>query len=66
MGQILAKVKAVDGREPNVAGFMEAYGLTEGEGASFTRMLGRIWGGLEADFLYSGPALVEPSIRDLL
>ncbi len=66
LGQVLTKIKAVDGREGTVTALIDAYGLTEVEAASWHRHLYRIWGAIEADFLYSGSAFVEASVRALL
>jgi hypothetical protein len=62
MGRVLAKVKAVDGREENVSAFMAAYDLDEVEAAAWTRHLYNIWGGIEADYLYADSDQVESTI----
>jgi len=66
LGDVLRKIKAVDGREATVTAFMDAYELTDVEAASWLRHLYSIWGAMEADFLYSGSEFVEPSVRQLL
>lgn len=66
LGDVLAKVKAVDGRESHVSAMMDAYDLTEIEAVSWTRHLYSVWGAIEADFLYSGSEFVKPSVRALL
>ena len=66
MGEVLAKVKAVDGREPLVQELIDTYGLTEVEAATWNRHLYRVWYGIEADFHYGGADLVEPTVRALL
>ena len=65
MGRVLAKVKAVDGREENVSAFMAAYDLDEVEAAAWTRYQYSIWGGIEADYLYADSDQVESTIRAL-
>lgn len=66
MGRVLAKVKSVDGREDHVSAFMEAYDLTEVEAATWTRGLYSLWGAIEADYLYSGPDVVERTVRAMI
>jgi hypothetical protein len=66
MGDVLAKVKAVDGREPTVAALMDAYGLTDVEAAAWNRFLFRAWQGMDADFRYGGRELVEETLRRML
>ena len=66
MGEILAKVKAVDGRESLVAAFMNKYNLTEVEAAAWNRHLYLIWYSIEADFYYSGPEFVEDLVHALI
>ena len=39
MGLVLAKIKAVDGREKAISALMEAYDLTDVEAASWGRLL---------------------------
>ena len=65
MGRVLAKVKAVDGRDENVLAFMAAYDLDEVEAAAWTRHLYNIWGGIEADYLYADSDQVESTIKAL-
>ena len=66
IGEVLAKVKAVDGRESFVQVLMDQYNLTEVEAATWNRHLYRVWYSLDADFNYAGRGLVEPTIRALL
>lgn len=66
LGDVLAKVKAVDGREPTVQALMDAYGLTDTEASTWGRFLYRNWYGLEADYKYGGRELVEPTLRVLV
>ena len=66
IGLILAKIKAVDGREGHVTAFMEAYDLTEVEAAIWTRALYSVWGAIEADYLYSGSGAVERTVRAMI
>jgi len=66
LGEVLSKVKAVDGREPSVTAFMEAYNLTEIEASVWLRHLYSVWGALEADFVYRGPEFVESKVRALI
>ncbi len=66
LGEVLAKIKAVDGRESTVVALMDAYNLTEVEASSWSRHLYSVWAGIEADFLYSGSEFVEPNVRALL
>ena len=66
MGLVLAKIKAVDGREKAISALMEAYDLTDVEAASWGRLLYSIWGAIEADYLYSGPDAVEQIVRALI
>ena len=66
IGEALAKIKAIDGREPAVATFMEAYDLTEVEASTWLRHLYSVWGALEADYIYSGSEFVEPTVRLLI
>lgn len=66
MGEVLAKIKAVDGREPTVAALMAAYELSDVEAAAWGRFLYRTWFGVEADFRYGGREMVEESVRLLL
>jgi hypothetical protein len=66
MGLVLAKIKAVDGREDNVNAFMQVYDLTEVEAATWTRSLWGYWGAIEADYLYSGSDAVEGTVRAML
>jgi len=65
MGRVLAKVKAVDGREEHVSVFMAAYDLDEVEAAAWTRHQYRIWGGIEVDYLYADSDQVESTISAL-
>jgi len=66
MGEVLAKIKAVDGREPTVAALMDAYDLSDVEAAAWGRNLYRTWFGVEADFRYGGREMVEERIRLLV
>ena len=66
MGVVLAKIKAVDGREITVSALMNAYDLTDVEAASWTRHLYSAWGAIEADYLYFGSDLVEHNVRALI
>ena len=66
IGAVLAKIKAVDGREAPIEAFIEAYGLTDVEAAAWGRYLYRLWYGIEADFYYSGREAVESTARTLL
>ena len=51
---ILAKVKRVDGPEPLEEVFIERYDLSYEEAAIWSRYLGTIWNGLEADYTLLG------------
>ena len=66
IGLVLAKIKAVDGREDHITAFMQAYDLTEVEAATWTRSLWGYWGAIEADYLYSGPDAVEGTVRAMM
>ena len=66
LGDVLAKIKAVDGREATVVALMDTYALTDLEATSWHRHLFSIWGAIEADFLYSGSEFVESNVRALL
>lgn len=61
------KVKQRDGWEPEVAAFMDEYGLTDEEAITWTRFLYWAWVRREADYTYLGrdPALAS-SIHGLL
>jgi hypothetical protein len=65
MGRVLAKIKAVDGREENVSAFMAAYDLDEVEANAWIRHLYNLWGGIEVDYLYADSGQVESTIRAL-
>jgi hypothetical protein len=66
LGVVLAKIKAVDGREAMVSALMNAYDLTDVEAASWARHLYSLWGTIEVDYLYSRTDLVEHNIRALI
>lgn len=65
--QAYVAVKARDGREAEIAAFMERYGLTEEQAIAWTRFLFWTWTSREADFEYLGrdPAL-QATIAGLL
>jgi hypothetical protein len=50
MPAILAKVKAVDGLDPELQAFADRYNLSAEESILWTRHLGEIWEGLQADY----------------
>ncbi len=67
LSRVLAKVKAVDGVEPLTQAFSERYDLSVEESVLWSRHLFVIWGGLEADYLYSGSSeKLDRHIEDLL
>jgi hypothetical protein len=53
-------VKTRDGWEPDMAAFMEQYGLTEEQAIAWTRFLYWAWVRVEADFEYLGR---DPDLR---
>ena len=59
----LAKIKAVDGPESIVAGYMDRYGLTYEEGAAWERSGLAMWTSLEAEWAVFGPS---PALVDRL
>lgn len=54
--EILSKIKAVDGAEPNVKAFMDRYELTYAEAVVWIRYLGELWSGLNAEYAQLGPS----------
>ena len=51
---VYVKIKEKDGREDNVAAFIDYYDLAHGEAVLWVRHLDENWSGLEADFLKYG------------
>jgi hypothetical protein len=67
LAETYVKIKAVDGVEPLVQAFIDRYALSAEESVRWTRGLMRVWGGLHADYLYSGPSQsLERQVRGLL
>lgn len=65
--EILAKIKAVDGREPNALAFQERYGLTYAEAVTWIRYLGESWSRLEVEYARFGRSdALTHRIRQLL
>jgi hypothetical protein len=60
LGEILGKIKAVDGGDPVPVELMERYDLSYAEASVWERHLWAVWAGLEADFMLRGD---EPEIR---
>ena len=67
LARILAKVKVVDGLESLTQAYSERYDLSAEESIVWSRHLGIIWSGIEADYLYSGSSdTLDRYIDDLL
>lgn len=67
LADILAKIKTVDGYEPNAVAFVKRYDLTYAEAVIWIRHLGEMWSGLEAEYAQLGPSQqLEQRIRQLL
>ena len=67
LAEVLAKIKAVDGREPNVLAFQERYGLSYAEAVTWIRYLGEGWSVLEAQYSRFGRSdVLAHRIRQLL
>jgi hypothetical protein len=61
------RVKALDGWEAQNAAFMEHYGMEPSQAVAWVRYLILLWGGVQADFVYSGPTPeLEARVRGLL
>ena len=54
--QAYERNKELDGWEPGNVAFMERYGLEPAQAIAWTRFLLINWGGIEANFLTSGPS----------
>lgn len=63
LGDILGKIKAVDGPDPIPAQLAERYDLTPGEAIAWERHLWVVWSSLEADFMLRGD---EPETRGMV
>ena len=67
MAEAFVKIKAVDGVEPLIQAFIDRYALSAEESVRWTRFLMLRWGGLRADYVYSGPSQsLEGQIKGLL
>ena len=53
--KILAKVKAVDGLEPNSQAYIDRYDLTVEEAGIWARFNINIWSGYQSQYFFSGP-----------
>jgi len=53
--KILAKVKAVDGLEPNSKALIDRYHLTVEEAGTWARYATSIWSGYQSQYFFGGP-----------
>ena len=64
--RILAKVKAVDGLEPNSQAYIDRYELTVEEAGTWARHNTNIWSGFQSQYFFSGPTeVLESSLRGI-
>jgi hypothetical protein len=67
MAETYVKIKAVDGVEPLIQAFIDRYTLSAEESVRWTRFQLLHWGGIRADYVYSGPSqALEEQISGLL